>query len=247
MSGLSGAMADNPRIEELRRRVREEPASIAFAQLAEELRRAAQYLEAVEVCRSGLEMYPGYLSVHVTLGRCLVELDRLDEAEQELERVRESAPDNLAAIRALSKIQERRGMVAGPRSGSGGVPSVGEIRLKPVVMAAARKSDLPPASDADRAGPSPATDPITAASIMMDPIATGPVTMAPISTGPIATDPITTYPITKYIDKLHHVEIPATRRARTVSEDEYMHIIRTLTALEAWLAAIHVALPVRSA
>jgi predicted Zn-dependent protease len=143
-------VADNPRIEELRRRVREEPASIAFAQLAEELRRAAQYLEAVEVCRSGLEMYPGYLSVHVTLGRCLVELDRLDEAEQELERVRESAPDNLAAIRALSKIQERRGVVAGPRSGGAGAPSGAVVLLKPAVTEAT-KSDSPPVSAPARA------------------------------------------------------------------------------------------------
>src|SRR5580658_10475364 len=106
-------------------------------------------------------MYPGYLSVHVTLGRCLVELDRLDEAEQELERVRESAPDNLAAIRALSKIQERRGMVAGPRSGAASAPSGGQIRLKPAVTEATRKIELPPASDVDRASPSPATAPIT--------------------------------------------------------------------------------------
>ena len=36
-------MADDSRIEELRRRVRKDPASIAFAQLAEELRRARRF------------------------------------------------------------------------------------------------------------------------------------------------------------------------------------------------------------
>jgi hypothetical protein len=41
--------------------------------------------------------------------------------------------------------------------------------------------------------------------------------------------------------------VPTTRRARTVDEDEYIRIIRTLTALEAWLAAIHVTRDGRSA
>ena len=40
-------MAENPRIEELRRRVQKDPASIAFAQLAEEFRRAGRFEEAI--------------------------------------------------------------------------------------------------------------------------------------------------------------------------------------------------------
>jgi tetratricopeptide (TPR) repeat protein len=207
-------LADNPRIEELRRRVQKEPASIAFAQLAEELRRSDRFLEAVEACRAGLEMYPGYLSVRVTLGRCLVELDRLDEAEQELEQVRVTAPENLAAIRALSKIQQRRRAVD-PQYGSAGIQSAGDIRLKPDVTDATG-SDVPPGT-----GVSPASA--------------------------AAPDHADLKPITSFIDKLHHVEVPTTRRARTVSEDEYIQIIRTLTALEAWLAAINVARAGRSA
>jgi hypothetical protein len=39
-----------------------DPASIAFAQLAEECRRAGHNQEAVDVCRAGLELHPGYLS-----------------------------------------------------------------------------------------------------------------------------------------------------------------------------------------
>ena len=64
-------MPEHPRIEDLRRRVQKDPASIAFAQLAEEYRRAGQYQEAVEVCRAGLAIHPGYLSARVTLGRAL--------------------------------------------------------------------------------------------------------------------------------------------------------------------------------
>src|SRR5688500_11871188 len=102
-------MAENSRIEELRRRVQKDPASIAFAQLAEELRRAGEYQESADSCRAGLEIHPGYLSARVTLGRALVELGQIDEAQAELTRVLESAPENLAAIRGLAEIHHRRG------------------------------------------------------------------------------------------------------------------------------------------
>src|SRR5436190_9864581 len=102
-------MADSQRIEDLRRRVQRDPASIAFAQLAEELRRAGRFDESVETCRAGLAIHPGYLSARVTLGRALLELNQLDEAQGELEHVLKNAPENLAAIRGLGEIHHRRG------------------------------------------------------------------------------------------------------------------------------------------
>lgn len=102
-------MADSQRIEDLRRRVQKDPASIAFAQLAEELRRAGMCAEAIDVCRTGLELHPGYLSARVTLGRALLEVDDLEAALGELEHVLKSAPENLAAIRALAETHHRRG------------------------------------------------------------------------------------------------------------------------------------------
>jgi len=102
-------MSDNPRIEDLRRRVQKDPASIAFAQLAEELRRSGALQEAVDVSVSGLAIHPSYLSARVTLGRALLELDRLPEAQTELERVLAGAPENLAARRGLGEIFNRRG------------------------------------------------------------------------------------------------------------------------------------------
>jgi tetratricopeptide (TPR) repeat protein len=99
---------DNPRIDELRRRVEKDPASIAFAQLAEEYRRAGDYDEAIRVSRTGLAQHPGYLSARVTLGRALLEIHQLEEAEIELEQVVRAAPDNLAAIRALADLHQLR-------------------------------------------------------------------------------------------------------------------------------------------
>src|SRR5262245_60907658 len=101
-------MADNQRIEDLRRRVQKDPASIAFAQLAEELRRAGQYQESVEVCHAGLKLHPGYLSARVTLGRALIEVNDLDTALGELSTVLKNAPENLAAIRGVAEIHHRR-------------------------------------------------------------------------------------------------------------------------------------------
>jgi tetratricopeptide (TPR) repeat protein len=102
-------MSDNPRIDELKRRVQQDPASIAFAALADEYRRAGLFHDAVETCRAGLQRHPAYVSARVTLGRSLVELGEFQEATEHLEQVLRSAPENLAAIRALADLHRRNG------------------------------------------------------------------------------------------------------------------------------------------
>lgn len=47
----------------------------------------------------------------MTLGRALIEVGELDEAQAELERVLTQAPENLAAIRGLAEIHHRRGQI----------------------------------------------------------------------------------------------------------------------------------------
>ena len=101
-------MQANPRLEELKRRVQRDPASISFAALAEEYRRLGLLEEAVEACRSGLQRHPAYVSARVTLGRALMELGDYESATAELEQVLRVAPENLAAIRALADIHRRR-------------------------------------------------------------------------------------------------------------------------------------------
>lgn len=105
-------MVDNPRLDSLRRRVQQDPSSIAFAQLAEEYRRAGMFQDAVDICRSGLGVHPSYLSARVTLGRALAELHQYEAAQQELEQVLRSAPENLAAIRGLADILNRLGALS---------------------------------------------------------------------------------------------------------------------------------------
>lgn len=101
-------MPEDSRLGQLRRRVELDPMSIAFAALAEEYRRSGRPAEAVAVCRTGLARHPAYLSAHVTLGRALLDLNDLDGAETELQHVLDRAPENLAAIRALSEVHELR-------------------------------------------------------------------------------------------------------------------------------------------
>jgi predicted Zn-dependent protease len=100
-------MADSNRIEDLKRRVQSDPASIAFAALAEEYRRVGRFAEAIETCKAGLQRHPSYISAHVTLGRALLEVGEYDEAREELEHVLRVAPENLAAIRGLAEIHHR--------------------------------------------------------------------------------------------------------------------------------------------
>ena len=105
-------MSDTPRIkriEDLRRRADRDPASIVFAALAEEYRRAERFEEAIATCRAGLEHHPAFLSARVTLGRALIEVGELEEAKDVLKHVVNAAPENLAAIRALAEIHSRQG------------------------------------------------------------------------------------------------------------------------------------------
>jgi tetratricopeptide (TPR) repeat protein len=110
-------VSDKPRIEDLRRRIQKDPASIAFAQLAEEYRRAGDCEEAVRVCEAGLAQHPAYLSARVTLGRALFELGRMEEARAEFLRVLDAAPDNLIAVGKLAEIHQRTQQAAYRRVG----------------------------------------------------------------------------------------------------------------------------------
>jgi tetratricopeptide (TPR) repeat protein len=124
-------VVENPRIEELRRRVANDPASIAFAQLAEEYRRAGDHEQAVRVCRAGLAQHPNYLSARVTLGRALLELQQFEAAKAELDVVVHAAPDNLAAIRALAEIHQRRAELDEPANRVGAGDTVVDAQAPP--------------------------------------------------------------------------------------------------------------------
>ena len=143
-------MAENPRIEELRRRVQADPASIAFAALAEEFRRVGRLEDAIETCRTGLQRHPAYLSARVTLGRALIETGEYAAAREELETVLRTAPENLAATRGLEQINERLGHSTEMH------PDLHEMMKEPIRIAALPPPPPPPAAAAfDSAGLEP--------------------------------------------------------------------------------------------
>jgi tetratricopeptide (TPR) repeat protein len=100
---------DNPRIDDLRKRLDREPGSRVFAQLAEELRKAGQLPEAIRVARQGLVVHPGYPSARMTLGRALMDLKDLRGARAEFEAVLRGATDNILASRFLGECLEGLG------------------------------------------------------------------------------------------------------------------------------------------
>lgn len=187
-------MADSPRIEELQRRVQLDPASIAFAALAEEYRRAGRYDEAIATCTAGLQRHPAYLSAHVTLGRALLEVGQYDEAREELEHVLRIAPENLAAIRGLAEIHHRRGEL----------PESHEHYLAPVAEPGPEADDTPaqpeapahaepthgytatrvaPTASVSEAGPAAAPEAPAWEYGVVDPVPAAPVAVNPVVEG----------------------------------------------------------------
>ena len=173
-------MSDNPRIDELKRRVQQDPASIAFAALADEYRRAGMFHDAVETCRAGLQRHPAYVSARVTLGRSLVELGEFEEAREHLEQVLRSAPENLAAIRALADIHRRNGeplesaiqLLSRPRLQRKPPPSP-KRRQRRTVKAAPAIPAIQVAPVVETRGPAQAASPV--------PVAPAPVPLKPVA------------------------------------------------------------------
>ena len=99
------AVADDSRIPELEDLLARDPASIAFAQLAEDYRRLGRLEDAVRICREGLSRHPAFPSAQLTLGRALLALGREEEAGIELHRIVRESPGHLAATRALAVLR----------------------------------------------------------------------------------------------------------------------------------------------
>lgn len=96
------AQATNPKIEELRFRIKTDPKSRLFFPLAEELRKVSAHSEAESVLRAGLEHHPTYLSAWVSLGRVLREQRNEPAAIEALTKAMQLDPGNVVAARLLA-------------------------------------------------------------------------------------------------------------------------------------------------
>jgi tetratricopeptide (TPR) repeat protein len=248
------------RFEELQLKVERDPASIAFAQLAEECRRAGELQEAVDVCRAGLDIHPGYLSARVTLGRALLELSQLDEAQVELETVLRSAPENLAALRALAETLHKRGDLGDALTQYRAALSLAhnDPDLQETVAELAKVVDpapSPAASDglsfeqAAREFLLHAPPPVKPApSLVVDPPAASVETaLASPAMPPLVVVEPSSAPVSNAFsyasdDPAPSRVVDATPAFAAAPEDRAArdHAVRTIAALEQWLEAVHV-------
>jgi tetratricopeptide (TPR) repeat protein len=93
--------ATNPKIEELRGKLKADPKSRLFYQLAEELRKNGQPVESEQLLRNGLTSYPTYLAAWVSLGRVCRELKKDEGAVEALNKALQLDPGNVVAARLL--------------------------------------------------------------------------------------------------------------------------------------------------
>jgi len=90
-------------------RLAKDPASLAFAALADLYRKAGRTREAIALCRDGLERYPHYTTARLILAKaCLAEGDQ-ESARAELNEVVAQSPDDVQAHRLLADLYRRRG------------------------------------------------------------------------------------------------------------------------------------------
>lgn len=87
---------------------RENPDSLVFARLADACRKNGDPERALSILADGIGRHPDYPSAHIVRARCLVDLDRLADAEASLRRAVELDGQNLVAIQGLANLAERR-------------------------------------------------------------------------------------------------------------------------------------------
>ncbi|MCX8093859.1 MAG: tetratricopeptide repeat protein [Candidatus Goldbacteria bacterium] len=99
-------------IEELKKKLSQNPDSLIFVPLADAYRKAGLYDEAIEVCKKGLEKHPTYTSARVVLGRVYIEKNKFDEAIQELKKVESVDSDNIMVHTMLGNMYLKKKMYA---------------------------------------------------------------------------------------------------------------------------------------
>jgi tetratricopeptide (TPR) repeat protein len=92
-------------------RLARDPASLAFAQLADLYRKAGRTRDAVAVCRNGLTRYPHYTTARLILAKALVADGQLAPAQAELEAILEVNPKDVQSHRLVAEVQRRLGHI----------------------------------------------------------------------------------------------------------------------------------------
>jgi tetratricopeptide (TPR) repeat protein len=91
-------------INELKKKLEENPDSPVFVPLADAYRKQGNLQEALNVCKKGLEKNPANTNARVVLGRVYKEQGKIEDAAAELKKVLEVDPENLMAHSSLGAI-----------------------------------------------------------------------------------------------------------------------------------------------
>jgi len=94
----------NEEFRQLIERFEEAPESRLFAPVADMYRKRGEVDRAVEICNSGLELYPDYISARVILGKCFYDKGGSERAKTEFERVLDLDSENMVALKFLGDI-----------------------------------------------------------------------------------------------------------------------------------------------
>jgi tetratricopeptide (TPR) repeat protein len=100
-------MANPALIDELERQFRDNPRRV-FARLANEYRKAGDYMRAIEICHAHVPQQPGYISGHIVLGQALYDAGEMDQAHETFQAALALDPENLIALRQLGDIARNR-------------------------------------------------------------------------------------------------------------------------------------------
>ncbi len=92
-------------------RLARDPASLAFAQLADLYRKAGRTRDAVALCRNGLTRYPHYTTARLILAKALVADGQLAPAQVELDAILEASPKDVQCHLLAAEIQRRLGHI----------------------------------------------------------------------------------------------------------------------------------------
>jgi len=96
-------------IDEYKKKLAENPASLIFLPLAEIYRKGGLLEEAVDTCRKGLEFHPDYISARIFIAKVWLEKKMFSEAREELEKIIKIDAMNLMAHTMLEAIYRNQG------------------------------------------------------------------------------------------------------------------------------------------
>ena len=135
----------------LEERIKANPKSRSFLQLAEAYIEAGRKKEALELLKNGEEYYPYYLAARIAYGKLLREEGEIDRSIEQFEFVNRTIPDNLIALKNLaplylekSRLPEAKAMATSALALSPGDPEMTEIIQKVDAALAASAPPPPP-------------------------------------------------------------------------------------------------------